>query len=118
MLNFRSVGLLRRNAAVNAPAQLMWLPVSTLRHHINRYADTDGKASRSLYPYFFSPKDEKRICNRFVPGRSGVVEWKMPGECAPKHSEAKRLVPDSQLVLNDFPWEKLTKSPKSTVFQV
>lgn len=66
MLGFRSVGEPRTNASVGAPAQLMWLNVADIRRHIDRHAGDDREASRSLYPHFFSSKEEQGIYGRLA----------------------------------------------------
>ncbi|MEN2785990.1 acetyltransferase [Sphingomonas qilianensis] len=67
MLGFKRVGNLKINASVAAPAQLLNLKVSTIRAEINRLAGIgENSTSRSLYPYFFSPKEEDGIYSRMT----------------------------------------------------
>jgi hypothetical protein len=66
MLGFHPVGVSRTNASVGAPAQLMWLNVADIRRHIDRHAADDGKTARSLYPHFFSAKEEAGIYGRLA----------------------------------------------------
>lgn len=77
MLGFRRLGELKQNQAVGAPAQLMALKVSDIRaqidRHAQRVADTD---TRSLYPLFFSEREEADIYDRLAfdyPGRCGLL---------------------------------------------
>lgn len=66
MLGFRPVGPTRTNESVAAPAQLMWLNVADIRRHIDRHARDGMQESRSLYPYFFSPKEEQGLYGRLA----------------------------------------------------
>jgi len=62
MLGFRAVGCLKTNASVGAPAQLMWLEVANIRTQIDHHTQRrELSGSRSLYPFFFSPKEEAGI---------------------------------------------------------
>lgn len=65
MLGFHAVGEPKTNAGVGAPSQLMWLNVGAIRHNIDRLG---GRADngRSLYPHFFSSKEEQGIYGRLV----------------------------------------------------
>ena len=74
MLGFRRVGGVKTNAAVDAPAQLMWLNVAEIRRQIDLHAQDELDAGRSLYPYFFSPKEEDGIYRRLagLPGDRSV----------------------------------------------
>jgi len=66
MLGFRCVGAPRMNEAVGAPSQLMWLNVADIRRHIDRLAGEGRDQARSLYPYFFSAKEEQGIYDRLA----------------------------------------------------
>ncbi|CAA9514613.1 MAG: hypothetical protein AVDCRST_MAG91-1831 [uncultured Sphingomonadaceae bacterium] len=66
MLGFECVGPLKPNAAVGAPAQLMWLNVAEIRRYINKHAGDESQAARSLYPHFFSPEEERGIYARLA----------------------------------------------------
>lgn len=66
MLGFKRVGDPKNNARVNAPAQLMWLNVGHLRGLIDAHAGREAVKERSLYPYFFSRKEEEGIYGRLV----------------------------------------------------
>jgi hypothetical protein len=55
------------NRAVSAPAQLLRLKISKIREEIDKFAGTGGGVTtRSLYPYFFSPKEEDGIFQRMT----------------------------------------------------
>jgi hypothetical protein len=66
MLGFTPVGPMRTNAEVDAPSQLMWLNVADIRRQIDRHGGSATAASRSLYPHFFSPKEEAGIYGRLA----------------------------------------------------
>ena len=66
MLGFKPIGEVKINTSVNAPAQLMVLKIAQIREKINQYAGQgDSASARSLYPFFFSPREEDGIYNRF-----------------------------------------------------
>jgi hypothetical protein len=59
MLGFAPVGPVRINHTVNAPAQLMWLDIATIRQRIQESRwDRLGGSSRSLYALFFEDEEE------------------------------------------------------------
>ena len=64
MLGFKRIGDLRENASVGAPSQLMWLEVSAIRTLIERHARE--ASTRSLYSYFFTEEQEKKITARLA----------------------------------------------------
>ena len=65
MLGFETVGDIRHHEGVDAPAQLMHLPISAIRKAIDDMAhDTSMRAVRSLYPFFFRPQEEEDIYSR------------------------------------------------------
>lgn len=66
MLGFQSVGEPKINESVNAPSHLMWLNVAAIRRLIDEHAGRPNAAERSLYPYFFSRKEEEGIYGRLV----------------------------------------------------
>lgn len=66
MLGFQAVGEPKINESVNAPSHLMWLNVAAIRRLIDEHAGRPNAAERSLYPYFFSPKEEEGIYGRLV----------------------------------------------------
>lgn len=68
MLGFTCLGELRHNARVNAPAYLLWVSVQKVDQEIERLG---GKslhhgAERSLFPYFFSKREEMGIVHRLM----------------------------------------------------
>lgn len=69
MLGFERIGTTKTNASVNAPSQLMHLRIANIRHQIDRHAGQGDTASvRSLYPFFFSPREESGIYRRITGG--------------------------------------------------
>lgn len=66
MLRFKRVGSVKTNTAVDAPSVLLWLKASDIRRHIDDHAGRGDTASRSLYPYFFSHKEECGIFARLM----------------------------------------------------
>ena len=66
MLGFKRVGSVKTNEAVGAPAQLLWLKATDIRRHIDDHSGKQNAASHSLYPYFFSPKEERGIFARLM----------------------------------------------------
>jgi len=66
MLGFSRMGDVRHHAAVEAPAQLMWLKVDEIRRRVEASRQI---ANRSLYNHFFSPKEEDGVFARLVSDR-------------------------------------------------
>jgi hypothetical protein len=66
MLGFRRVGEVRTNAAVDAPSQLMWINVADIRRYIDKHTAEGVTDGRSLYPHFFSEREEQGIYNRLA----------------------------------------------------
>jgi hypothetical protein len=66
MLGFTPVGAMKTNESVGAPSQLMWLNVGEIRRLIDRFADDKVASERSLYPHFFSAKEEEGIYARMT----------------------------------------------------
>jgi hypothetical protein len=66
MLGFEAIGEPRHNGRVNAPAVLMRLRFSHAHEQIDRFGGRPelGASERSLYPYFFSVKEEASIVGR------------------------------------------------------
>jgi hypothetical protein len=62
MLKFRRVGAVRTNASVDAPSQLMWLPVSDIDAAIDN--NSDNSYNNSLYKYFYNRDYEDCIVNQ------------------------------------------------------
>lgn len=82
MLGFRRIGELRTNESVAAPAQLMHLRIADIRSSIDEYAGKIEASGRSLYPYFFSPGEEREIYARLAPESHGVAQPAC-GVCSP-----------------------------------
>ena len=66
MLGFKRIGALKTNDSVAAPSQLMWLKVADIRTHIDAHAGKNPAGVRSLYPYFFSQREEVGISARLA----------------------------------------------------
>ena len=64
MLGFKKVGKMRDNASVGAPSQLMHVEVAHIGAQILTHAGQQDSPSRSLYPYFFTDKEEMGLRNR------------------------------------------------------
>jgi hypothetical protein len=68
MLGFKRQGELKINPRVNAPAYLLWLDLEYVEQQIKKYGGANGpfETTRSLYPYFFSRKEEEGISGRLI----------------------------------------------------
>ena len=68
MLGFKRLADVRTNPRVNAPAYLLWTSLDYVESQIRRLGGTSTHpgAERSLYPYFFSAREEKGILNRLL----------------------------------------------------
>jgi len=68
MLGFTCIGELRNNARVNAPSYLLWVSVESVSRNIERLGGTSTHPGneRSLYPYFFSVREEQGIKERLL----------------------------------------------------
>jgi hypothetical protein len=68
MLGFKRLGECRTSPRVNAPAYLLWLDVDYVEKQIRKFGGTSDRpgATRSLYPYFFSPREEAGIAQRLI----------------------------------------------------
>ena len=66
MLGFQQQGQLRTNTRVDAPAYLLRLDLDHMEEQIRKHGGTsdDPQAAKSLYPYFFSPREEEGITQR------------------------------------------------------
>jgi hypothetical protein len=80
MLGFARVGPLRTNTAVDAPSQLMCLPVAEIGRLIDLYAGSDRyNGARTLYPNFLSSAEASEVdlqCSTLLigaPRRSGKI---------------------------------------------
>jgi len=92
MLGFQPIGELKSNRSVGAPSQLMWLKTADIRAHIDTQAGiADRERSRSLYPFFFSPREEAGIVERLVKASDGaprIVPSRDPRAGGQPHSNA------------------------------
>jgi hypothetical protein len=68
MLGFKRVGELRINPRVDAPGWLLWNSLDYIEDQIERYGGTSDTVEneRSLFPYFFSQKEEEGITRRLT----------------------------------------------------
>lgn len=66
MLGFKTLTEVRCNPRVDAPAYLLWLSLEHMGNEIERLGGTSDHPGneRSLYPYFFSKREEIGIANR------------------------------------------------------
>lgn len=68
MLGFTRLAELRTNPRVNAPAWLLWNNLDHVQEQIERFGGTSTHPGneRSLFPYFFSQKEEEGIAQRLM----------------------------------------------------
>ena len=68
MLDFSDQSEMRHNTRVDAPAYLMWLGVDHMAEQIKKLGGTSSHpgTERSLYPYFFSHREEAGLANRII----------------------------------------------------
>lgn len=68
MLGLTCLGEIRSNPRVNAPAHLLWLDLDFVEDQIRRFGGTSDHAdvTRSLYPYFFSQREEAGLTQRLI----------------------------------------------------
>lgn len=68
MLGFKRLGDRRMNPRVNAPAFLLWVDVDYVAEQIQKMGGTSShpETERSLYPYFFSHREEEGILRRLL----------------------------------------------------
>ena len=68
MLGFKRLGERRMNPRVNAPAFLLWVNVEFVAEQIRKVGGTNSHpgSGRSLYPYFFSHREEEGILHRLL----------------------------------------------------
>ncbi|MBB3223855.1 N-acyl amino acid synthase FeeM domain-containing protein [Pseudoduganella umbonata] len=68
MLGFKRVGAVRENPRVQAPAYLLAVELNEMAEQIRQFGGTadkpSGQAQRSLFPFFFSLREEAGIVNR------------------------------------------------------
>ncbi len=65
-LGFRKLGDLKTNTAVNAPSQLMQLPVCEIEDNIERFAGENPGSSHSLYRHFLGREDARTLQARIA----------------------------------------------------
>ena len=66
ILGFEQIGVTRTCTRVNAPATLLHLDLSHAAAQIRRFGGTRDAHERSLYPYFFSQREEDGLVQRTV----------------------------------------------------
>ncbi|WP_229440815.1 GNAT family N-acetyltransferase [Massilia sp. BSC265] len=68
MLGFSCLGEMRTNPRVNAPAWLLWNNLDKVQEQIERFGGTSSHPGneRSLFPFFFSQKEEEGIARRLM----------------------------------------------------
>jgi hypothetical protein len=68
MLGFKPYGEIKNNPRVNAPAVLLWLDLGYAEHLIQKFGGSSSHpgSERSLYPYFFSHREEEGIVHRLL----------------------------------------------------
>lgn len=68
MLDFTCLGEMRTNPRVNAPAWLLWNNLDKVQEKIERFGGTSSHPGneRSLFPFFFSQKEEEGITRRLM----------------------------------------------------
>jgi hypothetical protein len=68
MLGFQRQGEMKLSPRVKAPAYLLWLDLDYVEEQIARYGGTNNhpETTRSLYPFFFSRREEEGISQRLV----------------------------------------------------
>jgi len=67
MLGFQTQSGVRMNPRVNAPAHLLWLSLDYMGQQIERLGgQSEHEGERSLYPYFFSKREEQGIADRLL----------------------------------------------------
>ena len=66
MLGFKQHGQIKNNPRVNAPAVLLWLDLGYAEHQIQKFGGSNNRpeSEKSLYPYFFSHREEEGISHR------------------------------------------------------
>jgi hypothetical protein len=68
MLGFKRQSEIRTNPRVNAPAYLLWADLDYVEEQIQIHGGSSDRAghTRSLYPFFFSPREEAGIHQRLL----------------------------------------------------
>ena len=83
MLGFKRIGALKSNSSVSAPSQLLHLKVAEIGENIDRFAGNLQAVGRSLYPYFFSKREEAGLrarVSRFARTPVEILTPEMPFE--------------------------------------
>ncbi|OAN63843.1 hypothetical protein A7X12_18690 [Sphingomonas sp. TDK1] len=91
-LGFRAVAEPRTNRSVNAPSYLLWLSVDAIRQQIEAVRRNQAMGKHSLYPYFLSPVEERRVAEalegRTQPAPASRMLGHLPG-CDHGHAVAQ-----------------------------
>lgn len=68
MLGFKRHGQIKNNPRVNAPAVLLWIDPGYAEHQILKFGGSNNHlgSEKSLYPYFFSHREEEGIAHRLL----------------------------------------------------
>ena len=68
MLGFKRLGGIKTNPRVNAPAILLWADINYVAQQIQKIGGNSSHPAdeRSLYPYFFSQREEEGILHRLL----------------------------------------------------
>ena len=68
MLGFKRHGKIKNNPRVNAPAVLLWLDLGYAEQQIQKFGGSSSRpgSEKSLYPYFFSHREEEGIAHRLL----------------------------------------------------
>lgn len=76
MLGFRQLGETRNCQRVNAPAVLLHLELDYVDSQVSSLAGSHQPRERSLYPYFLSHHEEKKVANRILHlSRPTTFDW-------------------------------------------
>ncbi|WP_206363590.1 N-acyl amino acid synthase FeeM domain-containing protein [Sphingomonas crocodyli] len=94
MLGFKPVGEVKTNQSVDAPSVLMWLKVDDIRKAIDAHAGHGQESSRSLYPFFFSEKEEQGIFARLAASTRDTIQAKSAYFAAKANDPAS--IPDTR----------------------
>lgn len=66
MLGFKRLGEPKTNPRVQAPAYLLWVSLAYMTEQIQLLGGKPEAEGRSLYPLFFSPREESGIIHRIL----------------------------------------------------
>lgn len=113
MLGFTRVGDLKMNEAVSAPSQLLWLSVADIRRRVDNYkTGNDARLRRSLYAYFFSPKEEEGLFARLIRERPSTC---FPEAAAEQTEWQKLLTPHATESLNTHVYQSAGSLGKQAI---